>query len=197
MHKATSPSQLRALPTDYHGYRFRSRAEARWAVFMETLHVPYEYEPEGFDLGDGVHYLPDFWLPIQRRWLEIKGAEPDPEEMAKAELLAQRSGNDVLILNALFGAPGQPGMGGDPFDAAQHPCSGAYLIRPDGWVDKPYWWAECLWCGYVDLVWEGNDDRLRCGCLNRRGTRYDRTLGIETPRLMAAYYSARGARFGT
>lgn len=48
------------IPTYYNGHRFRSRLEARFAVFFEALKVPYEYEPEGFRLDDGTCYLPDF-----------------------------------------------------------------------------------------------------------------------------------------
>jgi hypothetical protein len=61
---------IRPIETCYKGYRFRSRLEARWAVFLDALGVPWQYEPLGFDLG-GVRYLPDFWLPKIRTWLEI------------------------------------------------------------------------------------------------------------------------------
>ncbi|MDR3571756.1 MAG: hypothetical protein P4L81_06215 [Candidatus Pacebacteria bacterium] len=54
---------IKAIETSYKGYRFRSRLEARWAVFFETLGVEWKYEPEGFELSDGTRYLPDFWLP--------------------------------------------------------------------------------------------------------------------------------------
>ena len=54
---------MRAIETIYNGYRFRSRLEAHWAVFFDTLGVAYEYEKEGYNLGDGVRYLPDFWPP--------------------------------------------------------------------------------------------------------------------------------------
>ncbi len=67
-------SSIKAIETTYNGHRFRSRLEARWAVFFRTLGVPYEYEPEGFDLGEGIWYLPDFWLPEQNCWAEIKPA---------------------------------------------------------------------------------------------------------------------------
>ena len=39
---------IKPIETYYNGYRFRSRLEARWAVFFDALGVPYEYEPEGF-----------------------------------------------------------------------------------------------------------------------------------------------------
>jgi len=64
---------IKAIETVYNGYRFRSRLEARWAVFFDSLGVTYEYEKEGFELDDGVRYLPDFWLPAINTWLEIKG----------------------------------------------------------------------------------------------------------------------------
>ena len=52
---------IKAIETVYNGYRFRSRLEARWAVFFDALGLEYEYEPEGFSLGAG-GYLPDFRL---------------------------------------------------------------------------------------------------------------------------------------
>lgn len=63
---------IKAIETTYKGYRFRSRLEARWAVFFDALGVPWEYEKEGFDLGDGIWYLPDFWLPKEQAWVEVK-----------------------------------------------------------------------------------------------------------------------------
>lgn len=53
-------NEIKPIQTYYDGHLFRSRLEARWAVVFNALHVPYEYEPEGFDLGDGLYYLPDF-----------------------------------------------------------------------------------------------------------------------------------------
>ena len=51
---------IKAIETEYNGYRFRSRLEARWAVFLDALGVKYEYEPDGFVLPSGRRYLPDF-----------------------------------------------------------------------------------------------------------------------------------------
>lgn len=63
---------IKAIETVYNGYRFRSRLEARWAVFFDTLGVEYEYEPEGFDLGEHGWYLPDFIFPKWNVYVEIK-----------------------------------------------------------------------------------------------------------------------------
>lgn len=48
--------------TRYSGITFRSRLEARWAVFFDKLGLKWEYEPEGFQLDQGVGYLPDFFV---------------------------------------------------------------------------------------------------------------------------------------
>jgi len=63
---------IKPIETAYNGYLFRSRLEARWAVFFDELGIKYEYEPEGFDLGEHGWYLPDFWLPENNIWVEIK-----------------------------------------------------------------------------------------------------------------------------
>lgn len=63
---------MKPIETRYAGCRFRSRAEARWAVFFDALGIKWEYEAQGFT--DGTHsYLPDFWMPELDTWVEIKG----------------------------------------------------------------------------------------------------------------------------
>ncbi len=65
---------MRSIPTRYAGCYFRSRLEARWAVFFDKLHIPWQYEPEGFDLGGAGFYLPDFRITVgdRERWIEVK-----------------------------------------------------------------------------------------------------------------------------
>ena len=64
--------RIKAIETRYDGYVFRSRLEARWAVFFKYLKIKYVYEPEGFVLDDGTYYLPDFYLPEFNVMVEIK-----------------------------------------------------------------------------------------------------------------------------
>ncbi len=54
--------KLKPIQTEYKGYLFRSRLEARWAVFFDACGVDWEYEPEGYGFGNGIRYLPDFLL---------------------------------------------------------------------------------------------------------------------------------------
>lgn len=96
---------ITAIETEYQGYRFRSRTEARWAVFFDALGLDWRYEVEGFDLGAAGWYLPDFWLPELQLWCEIKGAEPGDAELRKLQALAEGQGCNVLLL---IGEPGPP-----------------------------------------------------------------------------------------
>ena len=86
--------EIKNIETVYNGYRFRSRLEARWAVFFDALGVKYEYEPEGFKLHNGMYYLPDFRVKCHGTrgsckegsfdlWIEVKGrmSEMDKEKI--------------------------------------------------------------------------------------------------------------------
>jgi hypothetical protein len=66
---------MKPIQTYYKGYKFRSRTEARWAVFFDSVGVDWEYEPEGFVLSDGSHYLPDFKVTYFDRGLIEGGVQ--------------------------------------------------------------------------------------------------------------------------
>lgn len=65
-------NECKPIETVYNGYRFRSRLEARWAVFFDNAGIKYEYEPEGYE-SNGEMYLPDFYLPDADMHVEVKG----------------------------------------------------------------------------------------------------------------------------
>lgn len=89
---------MKAIQTKYKGYKFRSRLEARWAVFFDSLKIKWEYEKEGYHFEDGTNYLPDFWLPEVKMWAEVKGTDFNEEEIKKAKNLAIGSKHPVLML---------------------------------------------------------------------------------------------------
>ena len=167
---------MKVIETVYKGYRFRSRLEARWAVFFDTLGIPYEYEKEGYDL-DGVWYLPDFWLPRHEYWIEIKGERPTDEEEEKASRLAKQSGKLVAIC---FGE----------IDAEVNAPYIYYLGLRSGEVvrDINVCWEECPYCHKVGLLrYKNHPSDFPCKCwwdIRRR-----------TPKLQEAYSAARQARF--
>ena len=94
---------IKAIQTHYKGCHFRSRIEARWAVFFEALNLKWEYEKEGFDIGQAGKYLPDFWLPEIRAWFEIKGPDATDDEHRKAGALAKQTKYPVVMLSGNIG----------------------------------------------------------------------------------------------
>lgn len=110
---------IKAIETMYNGYHFRSRLEARWAVFFDTLGIEYVYEKEGYDLGDAGWYLPDFWLPQVNMWAEVKPKPLNDSELDKCIALVESTGDPCLIL-----------VGGEP---TNHPYWGicTYQLEPD------------------------------------------------------------------
>ena len=50
-----------AIATMYEGIVYRSRLEARWQLFFQTLGIIALYEHEAYELSEGTKYLPDFW----------------------------------------------------------------------------------------------------------------------------------------
>lgn len=97
---------IKAIETIYNGYKFRSRLEARWAVFFDALGIKYEYEPEGYELPDGTKYLPDFkvkcwgyrgsiWERPIDLYIEVKG---DMTKYDAERILAFADEYPVLIV---------------------------------------------------------------------------------------------------
>lgn len=123
--------RTKAIETVYNGYRFRSRLEARWAVFFDACGIKYQYEPEGFELDDGTYYLPDFYLPdVGGRahgglWVEVKGVMTETDRH-KVDLFSKAgSAHSVLVVGEI--------------------PSGSYTLRQDvGSLDDGYWNCETV-----------------------------------------------------
>jgi hypothetical protein len=96
---------VKPIETIYRGYRFRSRLEARWAIFMDAAGIRWEYEPEGFEIN-GTYYLPDFRLLQTKSFLEIKpglSSSIEEEDVVKKlaptlAALANATGADVFLI---------------------------------------------------------------------------------------------------
>lgn len=87
---------MQPIRTNYKGILFRSKLEAEWAKFFDSLSIPWLYEPEGYQFTDGTMYLPDFWLPDSKQWFEVKGLMNDKDQH-KMEMLCLESHHDVVI----------------------------------------------------------------------------------------------------
>lgn len=72
-----TPKHIAAIETEWRGYRFRSRLEARWAVFFEAMGYDWRYEVQGYRAACGTQYLPDFEIhhPYSEypTYVEVKG----------------------------------------------------------------------------------------------------------------------------
>lgn len=98
-------SNIKPIQTYYKGYHFRSRLEARWAVFFDALGIEWEYEPEGFRLPSGRMYLPDFRIKCYGKrggydrnyfylYVEVKGEMTEED----AQKIREFFGCDYSIL---------------------------------------------------------------------------------------------------
>lgn len=126
---------IQAIETRYKGYRFRSRLEARWAVFFDALGVKWEYEAQGYDLGAVGPYLPDFIVHGRDDfWVEIKGKTATSDELAKARELALQSRGMVMVV---------AGTPGDEMKTLYLPSGGALISTPQ--IDQN------LWCLFLQL----------------------------------------------
>ena len=68
-------------------------------VAFDKAKIKYEYEPQGFDLGEVGWYLPDFYLPQVDMYAEVKGRPFTLQELQKARVLSEESGKEVLLLD--------------------------------------------------------------------------------------------------
>lgn len=146
---------MRAIQTHYRGCHFRSRLEARWAVFFSALGLEWDYEPEGFELASG-RYLPDFHIKFRERcgntsdyWFEVKGdiKATTPHEWRRMVEFGQHK--DLIILDGtpdvrMYLRPdefvGEDGENLTPIPAWAHDSmrSGYLLMSPKGrpWFDE-------------------------------------------------------------
>ena len=90
-------SENQAIQTELWGYRCRSRLEARWLVYLDALHITFDFEPEGYELKSG-KYLPDLWLPQVSLFAEIKPDRPTMGELNRACDLVRTTKQGLIFL---------------------------------------------------------------------------------------------------
>jgi hypothetical protein len=80
-------SMINAIETEYSGLLFRSKLEARHAMFFDKYLIKWEYEPHYME-GVGQSYLPDFYLPEIKIYFEVKGTSVPGANRAVAVIKA-------------------------------------------------------------------------------------------------------------
>ena len=184
------------IQTRYKGYNFRSRLEARYAVFLDALKLRWEYEPEGFELPSG-WYLPDFRVQMPQLlpgffWLEVKPSIPDwhdedgkiSDQILLARQLCRQSRSALL-----FGTP-------ESFDAVLTEHQKAIDFEAEysefaGYVQNE---ATLSWKAFAPQFWDrpsvidqqaGSDISFQC----------NPTEFLSLAALRVAAIAARSARF--
>lgn len=177
---------VQPIETRYKGYRFRSRLEARWAVFFDFLGIRWSYEIEGYQLKAG-WYLPDFKLHnVSMRggkdgiWAEVKpfydrSVLPRLYELSKATHCSAV----LLATTEPVGCPVEFG------DTDAH-----YEIDGNGGWDNCMFFFKCQnrLCGHVKIEYFNGSymNCPRCG-----------TQGSWNPvDILEAETQAKAARFG-
>ncbi len=75
---------IKAIQTRYKGYHFRSRLEARYAIFFDHMRIKWDYELEGYEINSVDDYLPDFYLTEFDIYAEVKPIALSEQELKNA-----------------------------------------------------------------------------------------------------------------
>lgn len=204
---------LRAIETRHAGCHFRSRLEARWAVFFDAMGIEWEYEPEGFELSVG-RYLPDFRIRVPDDdypyWFEVK--PPDFRGDDRHRVLCVESATPLIVAAGMprsyrdqFPAAGRVWpltvlLWGDRLDGARIPAGAA---RPEA---HP---AAFLGAGHTSSpgpcrMWDAVHKARAYGCSTCEQVHvaiatdisgHNHQLPAMSPSVDLAYSAARSARF--
>lgn len=169
---------IKPIETRYKGYRFRSRLEARWAIFFDALRIRWMYELEGLHAGRKF-YLPDFYLPDIQRYIEIKPAGYDTHAAIPTPFLMNEHSPFIVVV-------------GDPGEYR------SYDFGDSGLCDEGKFTA-CHLCnssGFVFYGWLGYIPE--CNCWNDKvgqATLYKKYDFSSAPAVIEAVERSRSARF--
>lgn len=201
-HSDKTVTTIKPIETVAYGCRFRSKLEARFAVFLTELGVTWQYEPQGFHMPSGP-YAPDFFLPLLDggTWIEVKPYGPgsyfgwgvdsalgipkvDDSRLDEFADYMQSEGQSFYVAH---GIPSDQLMDG----WAKYSAEGMLEAPWD-----PFMWCICGCGKTVGIEFDGRGDRIRCrhaGC--SRSPHGDKGYSHDHPRIRAAAAAARAARF--
>lgn len=137
--------KIKPIETWYAGTLFKSTVEADWAATFDSLNWWWQYEPVALSVGPHA-YRPDFYLPTQRIWGEVKG--PHNERLEKALALA-----DALHMQE---------WDEDEWELTRQrvvilrpPAKGEFAVWENAKAGQDMvvcWCPECREAGFVDLL---------------------------------------------
>lgn len=140
---------MKAIPTNFNEVLYRSRLEARWAMFFEDIGVETFYEP--WDIGGG--YVPDFFLHNLffngMCIAEIKPMTPNDDYIKYLKSVRIPGKSDFLIF-----------VGNPSFEQV----NGVHIYGThDNYVEKGFDLVPCERCGYY-AIYDKDWGAAICNC---------------------------------
>jgi len=125
-------------------------------VFFDAVGLEWLYEPEGFDFGEGLRYLPDFYINGWDVWIEVKAGFPSDEELLKFIALCENSPsiegypNHRKKHSLICGTPGRPKVQLNASEPYMSPGDSYFILSYSGHRvdDRPFVFLDCF--AYVD-----------------------------------------------
>lgn len=212
------PKTIKPIETVYNGYRFRSRLEARWAVFFDALGIEYEYEPEGYEYGEdeemGIkpyRWLPDFRLTSEDNLLvEVKGSDGqlknDWDKLSIAVDFHSTPASEGLLILGDIPNPNDVGFGAVPIFSylewykgvkcdyaafVDNAADGHHVVRGR---DALHYYVYSYEGDKIEACYATGGFGYMPSCVTTK-VRIPRLLSNEFTNLKAAYAKARQARF--
>lgn len=154
-------TNLTPIQTEYRNIVFRSRLEAKWAVFFDEMGIEWKYEPGTFMVpfgGYSIQYRPDFALTNvkcvfdieQPIYIEVKGRDHycDIYEYERRKIENFAKDHSILVLGKI------PYKVSDMFQEPDYICN-FILINGQN--------MPCFFRKYNDVPWLVDGYRLKDG----------------------------------
>lgn len=169
---------IKAIPAEFNGIKYKSRLEARWAVFFDALGIQSLYEYEGYQLPSS-WYLPDFYIPSMNAWFEVKPTEFTKHEELLCKELSAATRKRVVMLS------------GD-VTYRDTPFNGFIRWSEDSNWDCYHLFCTCPICGKVGIEFEGRGQRV---CADKCVPHKDKGYSWDDPRLIQSFNIASNYQF--
>ena len=168
-------------------------------MFLDAADIKYQYEPEGFVLSNGTYYLPDFYLPDLKMWVEIKATmTPEDKEKIKEFRYTKNEYGDPIEQNTLIVLADIPYSNdnwqdvffGDNDEKYEREWGWDYKPFSLGWDDH-YVFCVCPACGKTGIEYEGRGWRV-CGSRHKNKDSKTQTYEDEDGMIHHFVYECHG-----
>ncbi len=158
---------IKPIQVSFDGITYRSKTEARWAIFFKELGITALYEEEGFEIpiesGGKIRYLPDFHVPSQDRfpmdiYFEIKPSVAGGiclNEYDSKKITAFSNFKTIAVLGSISREAND-----------LHGGFGGFEICGPNHGDCGYLFCQCIFCGAFGFEFNGRSERIKCCIMN-------------------------------